>query len=40
MLRYLTKQSQFEYSTTLDGEGEVGAVKDGDEVVIYEKGKR
>lgn len=33
-IQYLTKQSQFEYSTALDGEGEVRAVKDGDEVII------
>lgn len=33
-IHYLTKQGQFEYSTALDGKGEVGAVKDGDEVII------
>lgn len=30
----LTKQGQFEYSTALDGKGEVGAVEDSDEVII------
>lgn len=33
-VHYLTKQCQFEYSTALDGKGEVGAVKDGDKVII------
>lgn len=32
--RKLTKQSQLEYSTALDGKGEVGAVKDGDKIII------
>lgn len=30
----LTKQSQFEYSTALDGKGEVRAVEDGDKIII------
>lgn len=34
MCSFLTKQSQFEYSTTLDGEWEVRAVKNGNEVII------
>lgn len=40
MLLRLTKQSQFEYSTALDCKGEVRAVEDGDEVIIYKKKKR
>lgn len=36
----LTKQSEFEYSTALNGEGEVRAIKDSDEVIIYKKCER
>lgn len=39
MLWHLTKQSQFEYSTALDCKGEVRAVEDSDEVIIYKKEK-
>lgn len=38
-VQYLTKQCQFEYSTALDGKGEVRAVKDGDEVIIWKNRK-
>lgn len=34
MKKTLTKQSQFEYSTALDGKREVRAVKDGDKIII------
>lgn len=34
---HLTKQGQFQYSTTLDGKREVRAVEDGNEVIVCKK---